>query len=426
MNRIFGSGSTCRTFCAAVTLWLLLVTAATAEQVAGSSAAGSGSGHERLRPGESEKRIEQLQLNYQLFPLNPAYKRKLAEEYASIGHTLLKQKRFDKADESFAKAIELYPDEGEYALLRGVCNYQWKKYDIARYELDRAKTLKPESVEALVYLGLVQFDTDNHDQAIELWEQALKLAPERKEIIELLAKGRKENGVESSMDRGHSSRFDLTYDPGVDTAFSLAVLDVLESAANQVGGELGLFPEARVPVGIYKRTDYKTVTNSPDWSGGVYDGKIRLPFGALKEISPELRSVLYHEYAHVVVFELTHGNCPLWLNEGIAEMFGRMQFSRPLIELEHAARKDALLDFRKLEGSFSKLSAADAALAYQQSYGMVNYMVSTFGWHQIKQILTGLGSGLTIDQAVVAALRDYNQTYDSLVNEWRASVLLKK
>lgn len=224
------------------------------------------------------------------------------------------------------------------------------------------------------------------------------------------------------MDRGHSSRFDLTYDPGVDTVFARAILDVLESAANLVGAELGLFPEARVPVGIYKRADYKTVTDSPDWSGGFYDGKIRLPFGALNEITPAMRGVLYHEYAHVVVFELTRGNCPLWLNEGIAEMFGRMQYNRPLPEFGRAARAGTLTDFRKLEANFSEFSPSTAALAYQQSYALVNYMVTTYGWHRITQILSGLGSGLSFDESATAALKDYNLTYDTLVKEWRASV----
>lgn len=221
------------------------------------------------------------------------------------------------------------------------------------------------------------------------------------------------------MDQGHSSRFDLTYDSGVDTAFALAILDVLESAANQVGAELGHFPEPRVPVAIYKLDDFKTVTDSPDWSGGVYDGKIRLPFGALKEITPSMRGVLFHEYAHVVIFDLTHGNCPLWLNEGIAEMFGRMQFNRPMGELGRAARKGTFADFRKLESGFSGLSQPDASLAYQQSYAMVNYIVTTYGWHRVKQMLVGLGNGMKTDEAIAAALKDYSLTYDGLVQEWK-------
>jgi hypothetical protein len=274
----------------------------------------------------------------------------------------------------------------------------------------------------LYYLGSVLYETDDRQQAIELWEQALKLAPERSEIINILKKARKETAVETGMDQGHSSRFDLTYDPGVDTKFAMAVLDVLESAANAVNAELDHYPQARVPVRIYKRNDYKTVTDSPDWSGGIYDGKIRLPFGTAPEITLPMRGVLYHEYAHVVVFDLTRSNCPVWLNEGIAEMFGRTQYNPPLAEIDRAARKGAFADFRKLEGSFTSLSTSGAALAYQQSYSMVNFLVTTYGWYKVRFILTNLGKGMNMDKAVALAFREYSLTYDDLVREWRESV----
>ncbi len=408
--------------CIITTLLLLMLSNVAADQIDSDPVMRSGYGRELLLRGEFEKGIEQLREAYLLFPLNATFKRNLAEAYAAYGHQHFKQKRYEQADENFIKAQELYSEEAAYALLRGICNYNLKKYDVARYELERAKNINKESAEVLYYLGLVQFDSDNRQQAIELLEQALKLSPERKEIVKLLAKSRKENAVESSMDRGHSSRFDLTYDSGVDTTFALAILDVLESAANFIGTELGLFPEARVPVGIYKRADYKTVTDSPDWSGGFYDGKIRLPFGDLAEITPSIRGILYHEYAHVVVFELTRGNCPLWLNEGVAEMFGRMQYNRNIPEFGRAARSGNFIDFKNLEANFNSFSPSNAALAYQQSYAIVNYMAKSFGWHRIRQILAGLGRGLSFDEAITSALKDYNLTYASLLGEWRTSV----
>ncbi len=382
----------------------------------------SSYGRELMLRGEYEKGLEHLRRAYLLFPLNVTFKRNLAEGYAAYGHQFFKQKRYEQADENFIKAMELYPEEAVYSLLRGICNYHLKKYDVARYELEQAKARRNDSAEVLYYLGLVEYETENRTLAMELWEQALTLSPGRKEIIELLAKTRKESAVESGMDRGHSSHFDLTYDSGVDKNFALSVLDVLESAANQIGAELGLFPEARVPVAIYKRDDFKTVTDSPDWSGGFYDGKIRLPFGSLKEVTPAMRGVLFHEYAHVVIFELTRGNCPLWLNEGIAEMFGRMQYNRPMPEFGQAARKNAFTDFRKLETGFNSLSSSNAALAYQQSYALVNYTVTKYGWHRIKQILSGLGKGMTIDMSISESLKDYSLGYDGLVKEWRESV----
>jgi len=379
-------------------------------------------GLQLIKNGEYEAGLEHLQRSYRLFPLNPVYKRDLADGLIAYGRHLLKLKRYDQADGKFVNAQELYPDEPLLSLYRGVCGYYLKKYDIARDELERARSKIPESVDVLYWLGLVLYESDDRPRAVELWEQALKLAPERKDIVDILKRSRREMAVESGMDHGHSSRFDLTYDNDVDSSFALAVLAVLENASNQVGAELGYFPKQRVPVAIYRRADFKIVTDSPEWSGGAYDGTIRLPFGSLKEVTPQIRAVLYHEYAHVVVFELTRGSCPFWLNEGIAEMFGRKQYSRELTELESAARKRSFIDFRKLEGSFASLSVPEANLAYQQSYSLVNYLVDTYGWHRVTRILTGLGESLSLRDALAKAFRDYSLSYDDLLKEWRESV----
>ena len=103
-------------------------------------------------------------------------------------------------------------------------------------------------------------------------------------------------------------------------------------------------------------------------------------------------------------------------------MFGRMQHNRTLPEFGRAARAGKLLDFRKLEANFNDFSPSAVALAYQQSYALVNYMVTTYGWHRIRQILAGLGRGLSFDESATAALKDYNLTYDALVTEWLAVV----
>lgn len=397
---------------------LLIATSSPCGAEDGDPLVHSSYGRELMLRGEFEQGLEHLRRAYLLFPLNENLKRNLAEGYAAYGNMLLKRKQYEQADQQFVRAIEIYPDEAAYALLRGICTYYLKRYDTARYELQRARERSAQSPEILYYQGLVAYESADRPQAIQLWEQALKITPERKEIVEILARARREAAVEGGMGQGHSSRFDLTYDQGVETAFALSLLDVLESAANLVGSELGHFPEARIPVAIYTRDDFRTVTESPDWSGGVYDGKIRLPFGRVNEITPAMRGVLYHEYAHAVVFDITRGNCPLWLNEGIAEMFGRMQHNRPLPDLGKALRSGKTVPLRSLESGFTGMASSQASLAYQQSYAVVNYLVVTYGWHRVRQIMTGLGKGMGIDEAIAAAFRDFGVTYDSMAGDW--------
>jgi len=255
-----------------------------------------------------------------------------------------------------------------------------------------------------------------------MWEKALELDPSRTAIRELADKTRRELALETRMDKGFSSRFSLTYDTELKSLLAGEILDVLETAYNRVGADLGHFPEARVQVLLYTKKDFKALTDSPDWSGGLYDGKIRIPLGGATGMTPLLRNVLVHEYTHVVVFEMTRGNCPTWLNEGLAELEGRKEFNQPMAALGRVARRGGYLSFPLLERPFSSLSDNQVALAYQQSYALVNFMVARYGWHKIQEILRLLGTGIPVSDAIGVALADYGTDYSGMVKEWQGNM----
>ena len=77
-------------------------------------------------------------------------------------------------------------------------------------------------------------------------------------------------------------------------------------------------------------------------------------------------------------------------------MEGRSEYDPPLTRLQAAAQAGALLPFTSLEKSLLGMSGKEAQLAYQQSYSLVKYLVTTYGWYSVKDILVGLGDGLDI------------------------------
>jgi hypothetical protein len=135
-----------------------------------------------------------------------------------------------------------------------------------------------------------------------------------------------------------------------------------------------------------------------------------------------LRGVLFHEYTHVVVGEITKGNCPTWLNEGLAEVEGRKEFTPPVAELETAAKTGEFIPFRALEGSLSSLDTRKALLAYQQSYSLVNFMITAYGMHKVREILVNLGSGMGSEAAIAGAFADYRLDFDGILQEWRTQL----
>lgn len=378
-------------------------------------------GVDLLEEGKIEQGIEQLEQAYRLYSADQTLKKNLATAYALMGQKLLNKKSYPEAASQFEKSIELFPDDPQYHLLRGISFTLAKNVILAQYELQQARKLGGDSAESLYFLGRLHYEAGETDKALEFWEKATAMAPSDPFLSGLMDKMRREQVVEAKMERGHSSRFIVSYDTEeVKTDIALAVLDVLEQIYNRVGTDLSSFPEARVPVILYTKRDYREVTRSPGWSGGLYDGKIRLPIGGIVEITPDLRGTLRHEYTHAVVREISKGNCPVWLNEGIAELQGRLEFNTPLRELEKAVRTGEFIPLQRLEAGFTALGTSEVHLAYEQSYALVNFMVATYGWHRMRTILSNLGEGMPIDKAFAGGLDDLGLNLEGVFDEWKA------
>jgi tetratricopeptide (TPR) repeat protein len=368
--------------------------------------------------GEYDKALDELKSGFSLFPYNGTLRRDLAAAYARIAQRDLKLSRYREAAEGFGQARDLYPGNLRLGLMRGVALYLGKEYDAARAELVQAG----EGAEPLLYLGKKSYDTGDLPAALVSWRRGLELEPGNATIRGLIDKAARELTVESKMDKGYSSMFDVSYDAELPPGLAAEVLDALESAYNSVGSDLGLFPTTRIPVLLYTKSDYSSVTAGPDWSGGLYDGKIRLPVGGVTRVTPQMRGILFHEFTHVVIAELTHGNIPTWLNEGLAEIEGHKEFSPPATELARAARGGGLLPLDTLSGSFTSMARPEAGLAYQQSCSIANFMVTRYGWYAVKGILKSLGERASLDAAVVKALSDWSLDLPGVIQEWRESL----
>jgi len=373
-----------------------------------------------MEKGEHDKALEQLQKAFSMSPYDPVLKKNLAEAYTFVGQRQMRDNSYEAAAASFDHARELFPDIPRYYVMRGIALYYCKYVDAAKNELERARGIGGDSPEILFYLAKIEYDNGNLQPTLELLEKAILLKADFIAAREMAEKIRRELSVEKTMDKGFSSRFMISYDAEMKSHLAGDILAALEDAYSNVGRDLSLFPTGRIPVILYTRKDYRTVTAGPDWSGGLYDGKIRLPVGGADELSQQLKGVLHHEYTHVVVQEITRGNCPTWLNEGLAELQGRKIFNPPLSVLARAAITGNYLDFNRLEGGFSTLDSKEAALAYQQSYTLVNFMVSAYGWPKVTELLQQLGSGMKTAAAMKKVMGDFGLDYEGVIAEWRS------
>jgi len=104
----------------------------------------------------------------------------------ALGYTLADQtQRYDEAKELIAKALTLRPDSAHILDSMGWVLYHLKDFDGAISYLQQAFDTSPE-VEVAAHLGEVYWESNRHDEAHDVWQQAYKLDSKNKVLIETL------------------------------------------------------------------------------------------------------------------------------------------------------------------------------------------------------------------------------------------------
>jgi tetratricopeptide (TPR) repeat protein len=355
--------------------------------------------------------------------LNPSQLESLiAVAYMGRGYQLLASSNLSESGEAFQTGRR-YNDE-DIRLWQGeaMVRFRQGRYAEAVSLLDQALGIEPQNANLYLLLGQTYYADGRMEEALDALTKSSSLDGGTK-VDTLLEKVRREWQVEQEMGQESRGHFQISFVDGENAAeLASDVLEVLEDAYTSLGSDLAYFPDVRVPVLLYLKNDFSAVTNSPDWAGGVYDGKIRLPLGGLHNMSEQLSAVLYHEYMHVIVHFMANRHAPVWLNEGLAELSGRRLYSLPLHHLEIAVQKDQLLGWQTLAKPFSNLTHSEVLLAYEQSYSLVNFMVDRYGWHKISELLVRIGKRQAWQDAVATVYQDYGLDWPAIRSEWQLTL----
>jgi tetratricopeptide (TPR) repeat protein len=342
--------------------------------------------------------------------------------YLGQGYQLLARREFSAARDSFRSGRSY--NEEDVRLWRGeaMTFYMQGKYSAAASLLDQAIGIDPENPRVYDLLGKAYYADGRLSEAIDALQRSLEYGG-GEDVAAFLDKVRREQQIEAEMQEEYRGHFQLSFEDGEHaSAVASEILETLEDAYLEVGSELAYYPDIRVPVLLYKHRDYVDVTRSPDWAGAVYDGKIRLPLAGIRAVNKQLAAILYHEYMHVMVHFMAGRNVPVWLNEGLAEIAGRRINPTPQADLTAAAVSGQLLDWQILASPFSGLADDRIALAYEQSYSLASFMVESYGWHNMRELLETLGKQLEWSVAVAEVYREYGLDWPAIQNEWQAGI----
>ncbi len=216
-----------------------------------------------------------------------------------------------------------------------------------------------------------------------------------------------------------SSSILLVYDgkrlePGVERV----LLASLERTYADLVEDLGSAPSGKVEVVVYSERDWRLATHAPDWAGGLFDGRVRVPAQGLTGITPQLLSVLKHEMTHAFVHARTNGRAPTWLHEGLAQAEEGKTSAAYAGALLAAWREARSFGLRGLEGPFGRFSGGQARSGYVVSLAVVEMLRDTRGPGAVSHFLDLLGAGGPVEDAMRETLRGDYPRVESDLADW--------
>ena len=212
----------------------------------------------------------------------------------------------------------------------------------------------------------------------------------------MLSRIEREAEVENNSQSYTSIHFSLVCHESFSEEWAEELLVLLEEAYDYIGEKLNFYPSQRSQVIVLQTEDFRRVHDLPEWAGGLYDGKIRLPVMG-KGVKPDhLRGAISHEYTHHVIFLLSSGNCPVWLNEGLAQIFEFDSDLKDANEIQSADYKNLSKFVAIIKGS----SRQKAAQLYKDAHNLTLKLVNDYGWSNIAEILEKTSRGFKFDEAI--------------------------
>lgn len=311
------------------------------------------------------------------------------------------------AERQFREALQVDPRNLAARINLGALYFDRREYRAARAALLEALSIDASSRPAMLLLGRVAYAEEDVEEAQTWWRKARIPSPaddsERlinARIAALLAQAERERQVATGYQQQRSAHFILRYEGTARAAVGDDILRALEGRFTDLANFFDYVPADAIVVLLYPEQQYFDVTRAPSWSGGRYDGKIRIPAGGLSTVDSGVSRVLTHELAHAFIAAKTRENCPSWLHEGLAQIAegstARGQ-ERALVDGLAASRNDV---------TFFYLSALSQA----------EFLLSRGGTGGLRQLLEGLGRREQLDQVFQRAV-----SYDvpDFLEAWR-------
>jgi hypothetical protein len=238
----------------------------------------------------------------------------------------------------------------------------------------------------LALAGIAAWRSDDSRLALEYLRASLDIVPSP-EVEKFYRQVEREAKGDQSTDRLYGLRVLLRYESSaVPTETARQMTTVLDQEFIRISQQLGCSADERVIAIVQSRDAYRKSTDSAEWSGGQFDGKIRVPLFDPKVVDRGMLRALAHETTHACLTML--GRWPAWLQEGIAQkLSGDSLTAAQTKKINAWVREGKLPRLSNLKQDWSRLDAEHAAAAYALSLAAAELLWMDWGDDGVRNLL---------------------------------------
>lgn len=300
------------------------------------------------------------------------------------------------------------PGQRTVALLRAYALLQLNQPDRALDVLEPALRVNKKDPQLLAAAGRAAYNLDDLPRALAYLKESLELKPDET-LQKVYARIQREMDADKSGEKSYGMRFLLRYDNAVASPeLARSMVDVLEQEFSRISFQLGCPADERIITIVQSREAYRQTTGAAEWSGGIYDGKIRIPLARTATIDAETRQTFAHEIVHACMANI--GRWPTWLHEGVAQKLSGDTLRPAQREmLKTLARAGQLPKLEDLENGWSALNTKQAAVAYTLALAATELFVQQHGDLALRNLMNNPQSldqiTRELDKALAAGLQ---------------------
>ena len=218
--------------------------------------------------------------------------------------------------------------------------------------------------------GYAAYRADNMRLAMDYWKESL--AMHRNPSVERLYKvAERELREDKSGEKLVGTQFLLRYNRDqMDAGTAGHVVNLLDREFLRISQELGCRIDERIVAIAQSPEEYQRTTDAAEWSGGHYNGRIRVAMMDQSRLGENTRRAFSHELVHACLAQL--GDVPAWLHEGLAQkLSGKTLAPTRLAMVKRLAAQGQLPNLANLSQTFSRMSTTHATVAYSTALAAV-------------------------------------------------------